>query len=85
MWILVSAFALAVFAVLFGGWRRRRKSLLPVAPLVDPDAPCPACGHRNGTLKFLPALRLIVHTCDICGAAWGEKTVVDTSAWLKSA
>ncbi len=85
MWILVSAFALAVFTVLFDRSWRRINGSLPVAPLIDENAPCPACGHRNGTLRFNALLRLIVHTCAVCQASWGEKTVVDTAGWLKAA
>jgi rubredoxin len=85
MWIVfLLCFALAVCAFLFGNWHGRRQCSISAAPIIDRDAACPACGHRDGTLRFNALVRLIVHTCAVCQASWVEKTLLDTDGWLKA-
>ncbi len=50
---------------------------------MDLNAKCPGCGHHRGRIEFCEKQRLVLHYCLICGARWGEKTVVDVDAWLK--
>jgi transcription elongation factor Elf1 len=49
---------------------------------IDINAQCPACGHRSGRIEFDQQQRVIVHSCMICRAAWGEPTVLETTQWL---
>lgn len=49
---------------------------------VDQNAKCPGCGHRRGRIELVRNVRLIKHTCLVCGANWGEATVVEADAWL---
>ena len=59
---------------------RRRRSFHRHAR-VDLNAKCPACGHFSGTITFRPEARMIVHRCSLCGAEWGEPTVVQVDLW----
>ena len=50
---------------------------------VDPNAPCPACNARAGTIRAVhrqtPEEKWTVkiqHTCNLCAARWFEPTVV---------
>ena len=57
------------------------KPSLPLYQPIDPNAPCPACGHRNGKIRcVLPSPEqpdpTIMHQCSVCGARFFEKTVV---------
>lgn len=59
--------------------------LLPPPPHVwlkpvNPDAQCPACGNRDGFLKFgtiyVPGTNeprsMVIHNCRVCSCSWGE-------------
>lgn len=60
---------------------------------VDPNAKCPSCGHRKGKIRWEPEIRwkdpetgkerkgLIIHTCEIDGAIWIEKSIVAPEHW----
>ena len=39
---------------------------------IDPDAKCPACGARQGTLTWRSDVKQVQHRCAVCGALWGE-------------
>ena len=60
---------------------------------IDPDAKCPACGGKDGKLETVivgpqssgeknspPAKIQVRHTCNICGAIWGEKPILDVDS-----
>ena len=53
-------------------------------PVMDPNAPCPACGHRDGEIECIKDIERIVvrHTCHICAARWNTPTVCATSSIL---
>lgn len=48
---------------------------------VDPNAPCPACGAREGEIRFAPQYGQIIHRCKVCTALWPEKPIVQWDAW----
>lgn len=52
---------------------------------IDPNRPCPACGHADGTIRFDERIRQIIHVCNVCKAESGEETVVKVSDWRKPA
>jgi hypothetical protein len=63
------------------GWRLRHTR-------IDPNAPCPGCGARNGSIRFDPNIvwpdgrkGAEVHTCAVCHAGWAEYTIVRAEAW----
>ena len=60
-------------------WLRFRVSRIHVSQ----DAKCPACGNHQGLIKWSSKDKLLIHTCLICRATWGEEPVVEVSAWLK--
>jgi hypothetical protein len=48
-------------------------------PAIDPNAFCPGCGNRQGSLLAetqKDGTVLIRHRCSICGAKWYEKPVL---------
>jgi len=60
-------------------------------PIVDVNAKCPACGHRDGKIKCVTAKvaekggaeqPMIEHTCKVCGATFHEPTVLQPDKWL---
>lgn len=72
-WGWVSAIVLA--------WRIQRAT-------IDPCAKCPACGARQGKIQWQDGLvwpdqtkGCVLHTCQVCSAAWGEKPIVQAKAW----
>jgi DNA-directed RNA polymerase subunit M/transcription elongation factor TFIIS len=49
---------------------------------INMDEKCPSCGHRKGTIKFLPksskrSIPVVRHRCMICGHYWAEPTVME--------
>lgn len=55
---------------------------------LDPNFPCPACGHRDGEIRWASALKwtngsvgAVVHQCHVCKAAWGEAPIFKASDW----
>lgn len=50
---------------------------------IDPNQPCPACGHTVGSIKFDETIKEIRHRCSVCEATWGEPTVVKVDDWRK--
>jgi DNA-directed RNA polymerase subunit M/transcription elongation factor TFIIS len=49
---------------------------------INLDEKCPSCGHRKGTIKFLPksgkrSIPVVRHRCMICGHYWAEPTVME--------
>lgn len=62
----------------------RKEELLRQAALtsfIDVDAKCPACGHCQGEIRFSADHEVVIHTCKICGAHWGEKPIVTFNHW----
>jgi hypothetical protein len=50
-------------------------------PVIDVDAPCPACGNRLGSIKCVigdGGAVGVKHTCTVCQAKFFEKTVYET-------
>lgn len=49
---------------------------------IDPTAPCPACGHRKGTIRTVRQGQkvLVEHACEICEARWYEDPIRDQNA-----
>lgn len=47
-------------------------------PAADKNAPCPACGHRAGTLLCVSVDGdiFVQHTCDVCRAKFYQETMV---------
>jgi hypothetical protein len=55
---------------------------------IDPNAKCPSCGARKGKIRWEPELvwpdgskGCVLHTCEIDGAVWAEKPIVQAKAW----
>jgi len=63
-------------------WRNLKWFLkLPAArevAVVNPNDPCPACGHREGTIRCVHrgTQVLVQHTCGMCGARYHELPIV---------
>lgn len=61
-------------------------------PFVNEHAKCPCCGLFDGKLKMVLAMAdnnegmrpFVQHTCNRCGAEWGEPTVVKHTLWWKA-
>lgn len=47
----------------------------------DVNEKCPACGHRKGNIKFSEVHKQLLHSCEVCQAAWGEPCIVKPDAW----
>lgn len=67
-------------------WRIRR---IIENTVRDENAPCPACGHRDGKIRWASAMQwedgrkgALVHQCNTCMAAWAESPIVKASAWV---
>lgn len=56
--------------------------------VIDVNADCPGCGHRDGKIECVPRPGMeakesvIEHTCKVCGAFWYEATVIADNASL---
>lgn len=55
----------------------------------DPNEKCPACGHRNGEMKFSGDVLwqdgeqgAIVHRCKDCEAYWFRRPLVNATVWF---
>lgn len=86
MWralVAVGVFLAIFCAVVFGEliFNRRKSELKPWQ--IDPNQPCPACGHAVGSIKFDETIKEIRHRCSVCEATWGEPTVVKVDDWRK--
>jgi len=54
-----------------------------IVPTIDPNAPCPVCGHTKGSLKSvqMDGERILVqHACEICGARHFVKPITTVDA-----
>ena len=82
--------ALLIFGakfILVGLLLRRKRH---TAPSIDPNAPCPACGNRQGQMKWAYDIRnpatqrfgMIAHQCKVCGATWCEPPIVRSDGWV---
>lgn len=51
--------------------------------VIDPNAPCPGCGNRNGSVEFRPEYkgREMIHTCKVCSSHWSEPPVITHEEW----
>jgi hypothetical protein len=62
---------------------------------IDPNSKCPACGAMSGKLKLtnvggkvtdsgalVGGETMVQHSCDVCGGAWFEQTVMKLSPQL---
>jgi hypothetical protein len=47
-------------------------------PSIDPNAVCPACGHRQGKIRAVLASdrTVIQHECGVCLCKWYEKPIL---------
>lgn len=77
LWLWLRYFAI----ILWNAWRRRQLRRMKR----DINGPCPACGHRRGTIVARKEIRLLIHRCLICDAQWGESFVVDPAVWVQEA
>ena len=66
-------------------WRVRR---IIARTVRDTNAPCPACGHRNGEIRWVGPFKradgksgALLHQCKVCKAAWGEPPIVNYDDW----
>lgn len=48
---------------------------------IDPNAPCPSCGARDGKIAFSPAHGRVLHRCNPCTAVWAESPIVAWENW----
>lgn len=53
---------------------------------LDPHQKCPACGHKNGSIRWAPEYRppSVQHNCNVCHAAWPEAPIrkaTGTNSW----
>lgn len=53
----------------------------PRLPVMDANAPCPACGHRDGEIECVKDMERTVvrHTCHVCSARWNTPTVCESA------
>jgi hypothetical protein len=65
----------------FNLWRAKR---LVAKKIIDPNAKCPSCGNEKGTIRFSPTHGALIHRCEICGAEWGQRCIVNPKAWQVS-
>jgi hypothetical protein len=51
---------------------------LRAIPSIDPNAVCPACGHRQGQIRAVlnGAATVVQHQCTICQCRWYEKPIL---------
>jgi len=52
-----------------------------IIPKIDPNAPCPNCGHTDGKIRAIVVAGRpkVEHICNVCAAHWNDNPVVDTS------
>jgi hypothetical protein len=69
-------------------WAARPNGPRDCKARLDPNAKCPACGHRQGKIRWTPyatwldgAKGAVVHRCDVDGAFWFEKPLVSAEKW----
>jgi hypothetical protein len=48
---------------------------------IDPNQKCPSCGGYKGEIQWDAEQKLVIHTCELCGAVWGEKPVAPAESW----
>ena len=48
---------------------------------IDPNRPCPACGARDGEIRFMPQFGVIIHRCKVCTALSPERPIVVWDDW----
>ena len=55
---------------------------------IDPNAPCPACGARDGEIKWEGNVKwldgkkgAVIHTCHVDKARWAERPIVTAEEW----
>ena len=81
MTALLLAVVLTLMVIYYLRWAR------PKLPRIDPNAPCPSCGNRSGSLSLLHGkdsggdAAFVQHTCKVCSATWAEATVVPFKHW----
>lgn len=51
-----------------------------VVPTINPNTPCPGCGHRQGKITAVQnQLEVVIrHDCAVCKAIWYENTIVSS-------
>ncbi len=58
-----------------------------ILPRIDPNAPCPSCGNRNGELRCIRSneggkdTAFVAHRCKVCSAEWAEPSIVPLEHW----
>lgn len=58
----------------------------PVIPKIDPNAPCPSCGHRQGMIASVRVngQMLVRHDCSVCRAQWHESPILKSSTVIST-
>jgi hypothetical protein len=52
---------------------------------IDLHSKCPACGMvKKHKISFVQERGVVVHTCAVCGALWGQDPIVSLDLWSKS-
>lgn len=93
-WTYIAVLAITLLCLLLIIWFYHWKPRVEAhryGPFVDPNAKCPACGNKDGSLKMTMGLQdgkqgerpWIKHICKICSAEWMEETVVAIDSWWK--
>ena len=77
LWLFRSNALRGVWLRVASAWARWRASRAASRARIDPNAKCPACGARNGRIKWLAASALVQHTCLDCAAIWCEPPLME--------
>ncbi len=48
---------------------------------IKPNSPCPACGARQGGIKYDPTTKRVLCGCDVCSAVWPKMPIVPSQMW----
>lgn len=53
---------------------------------IDPNAPCPSCGHRDGKIQAvdIKGKPQVQHTCKVCDAKFYEDPVLTGKPHIKA-
>ena len=57
----------------------------------NPNAKCPACGNKEGEIRWMPDFTFgnetgpatgdVIHRCKICTAMWGDRPLIAKQHW----
>jgi len=48
---------------------------------VNPNARCPACSAKQGSIRYDPETQKVLHSCAVCSAVWPENPRIPPHAW----